>query len=106
MHVQVPTQIGVDGLVEDVHHISAAHGHMVLEAILADVLHELLQVVNLCHCYTAIHAIGVVGELTLAQIGLDSALRIVCRDAEEGEGTFRDFGIDSTKGVDLTQCAS
>lgn len=41
---------------------------------------------------------------SLTQIGLDTALRVVGRDAEEGERTFADLGIYGSKGVDLTQC--
>jgi hypothetical protein len=35
--VEVPAEVGLDGLIEDVDDIGTAHGHMVLEAVLADV---------------------------------------------------------------------
>ena len=103
MHVEVPAEIGLDGFVQDVNHIGAAHSHVVLETILADILHQLLQVIDLRHGDAAVHAIGIVGNLTLAQVSLDTALRVVCRDAEEGEGTLRNLGIDSTEGIDFAQ---
>lgn len=102
--VEVPAEVGLDGFVQDVNDIGAAHSHMVLEAILADILHQLLQVVHLCDGNTSVHAVWVVGQLSLTQIGLDTALRVVGRDAEEGERTFADLGIYGSKGVDLTQC--
>ena len=76
---------------------------MVLETILADVLHQFLQIVNLRHSNTAIHAVWVIGDFALAQVRLDTAFGIVRRDAEEGKRAFANLGIDSTKGVDLTQ---
>ena len=106
MDVEVPTEVGLDGLIEDVDDIGAAHGHMVLEAVLADVLHQLLQVVDLRHSDAAVHAVGIVGDLSLAEIGLDTALGIVGGDAEEGEGALTHFRIDCTEGVDLTEGTS
>ena len=47
MYIQVPSEIGLDGLVKDVDDIGAAHGNVVFEAVLADILHQLLQVVDL-----------------------------------------------------------
>ena len=88
MNVEVPAEISLDGLVQNVDDIGATHSHMMLETVLADVLHQLLQVVNLRDCDTAIHSVRIVGELTLAQIGLDGALWIVGRDAEEGKWAF------------------
>ena len=66
MYVKLPAEISLDGLVQNVNHIGTTHGHMMLEAVLADVLHQPLQVVNLRHGDSAIHAVGVVGNLTLA----------------------------------------
>ena len=77
-----------------------------LEAVFADILHQLLQVVHLCHGDAAVHAVGVVRQLTLAQIRLDAALRVVGRDAEEREGTLADLCIYRSEGVDLAECAS
>ena len=106
MYVEIPSEIGLDGLIQDIDHISTTHGDVMFETILADVFHQFLQVVNLRHGNTAIHTLGVVGNLTLAQIGLDGALGVVCRDAEEGEGTFADLGIDGTEGIDFAQRAT
>ena len=46
MHVEVPAKICLDGLIQDVNHIGAAHSYMMLETILADILHQLLKVVK------------------------------------------------------------
>ena len=91
MHVEIPSEIGLDGLVQNIDHISTTHGDVMLKTILEDVFHQLLQVVNLRHCDTDVHAIGIVGNLPLSQIGIDGTLGVVCRDTEEGEGTFADF---------------
>ena len=88
MHIQVPSQIGLDSLVKDIHHVGATHSHMMLETVLADILHQFLQVVDFRNGDTAVHSVGIVGDLTLAEIGLDDALRVVGRDAEEGKWTF------------------
>ena len=101
MYIKVPSEVGLDGLVKDVDNIRAAHGDMVLETVLADVLHQLLQVVDLRHSDATVHAIGIVGDLTLTEVGLDAALGIVGGDAEEAERSLRDLRIDSSEGVDL-----
>ena len=79
---------------------------MVLETVLADVFHQALQVVHLRYGDAAVHAVGVVGYLTLAQIGLDAALRVVGGKTEEGEGTFRHLGVDGAESVHLAQRAA
>ena len=99
MYVELPTKVSLYGLIKDIDNIGAAHGNMVLKAVLTDVLHQLLQIVDLGNGYTAVHTVWVVGNLALAEIGLDNALRIVGRYAEEGEGAFADLGLDSTKGI-------
>ena len=58
---------------------------MVLETILTDIFHQLLQVINLGNSDTAVHAVWLVGNLSFAEIGLDAATRVVGGDAEEGE---------------------
>ena len=60
-----------------------------------------VQVVDLCHSDTTVHTIGVVGNLTLAEVGLDAALGIVGRDAEEGKGTLADLCVDCAEGVQI-----
>lgn len=106
MNVEVPTEIGLYGLVENVDNIGTTHGNMVLEAVLTDVLHQLLQVVDLGHSDATVHAIGVVGDFSLTEIGLDAAFGIVGRNTEEGEGAFADLRIDSTKGINFAQSSS
>ena len=101
MYVEIPTKVSLYGLIKDIDNIGAAHSNMVLEAVLTDVLHQLLQIVDLSNCDTAVHTVWVVGNLTLAQVGLDDALRIVCRNAEEGKRTFTDLGINSTKSINF-----
>ena len=105
VHVEVPAEVGVDSLIKNIHHIGAAHGHVVLEPILADVFHQLLQVVHLGDGDAAIHAIGIIGDLTLAEVSLDTTLRVVGGDAEEGEIASGDLGIYCTEGIDLTHFA-
>ena len=77
-----------------------------LKTVLADVFHQLLQVVDLRHSDAAVHTVGIVGDLTLAEIGLDTPLGIIGRDAEEGKGTFRHFRIDSAEGINLAKRTS
>lgn len=97
MYIKVPTQISLYRLIEDVHHVGAAHRHMMLEAVLTDILHQLLQVINLSDSDTSVHSVWIIGNLTLAEVCLDTALRVIGGDAEEGERTARHFGIDGTK---------
>ena len=106
MYIKVPTQISLYRLIKDVHHIGAAHRHMMLETVLTDILHQFLQVINLSDSDTSVHSVWIIGNLTLAEVCLDTALRVIGGDAEEGERTARHFGIDGTKGLHLTQRAS
>ena len=101
MRIQLPSEVGLDGFLHDVDDVGAAHGNMVLKAVLADILHQLLQIVDLRHSDTAIHAVGIVGNGAFAQICLDIALGVVGRDAEERERAFADLGIDGAEGVDF-----
>ena len=71
MYIQIPAQIAVDSLLQDVDHVGAHHGYVVFETILADILHQFLEVVHLRHGDTSVHAIRVVGQLALAQIALE-----------------------------------
>ena len=66
MYIKVPAEIGFNGLADNIYHIGTTHGDMVLEAVLADILHQFLQVIDLCHGDTAVHAIWVVGDVPLA----------------------------------------
>ena len=79
---------------------------MVLETVLADKLHQFLQVVYLCYGDTSVHTIRIVGYFALSQICFDFTLRVIGRDAEETERTFRNLGIYCTKCVDLAECTS
>ena len=106
MYIQIPAQIAVDSLLQDVDHVGAHHGYVVFETILADILHQFLEVVHLRHGDTSVHAIRVVGQLALAQIALDASQRVVSRNAEEGEITLRTLGIHSSEGIDLTERTS
>ena len=106
MYVKVPAEVGVDGLVKDVDHVGAAHSNVVFEAILADVLHQALQVVDLRDSDTPVHAVGIVGDFALAKVSLDAATWVVGGDAEEGEGTLAHLGVDSAEGVHLAKCTA
>lgn len=106
MYVELPAQIAVDSFLQDVHHIGANHGHVVFEAVLADVFHELLQVVHLSDSDATIHAVGIVRQAAFAQIALDAAQRVIGRNAEESEVAFRAFGVDGAEGVDFAECAA
>ena len=106
MHIKVPTQISLYRFIEDIHYIGAAHSDVMLETVFANILHQLLKVIHLGDSDTTVHSVGVVSDLALAEISLDTTFRVVGGDTEEGERTARHLGIDSTEGVDLTQCAS
>ena len=75
---------------------------MMLEAVLADILHQLLQFRYFRHHDAAVHSVWIIGHLALTEIGLDTALRVVGRDAEISERAFADLGIDSTECLDLS----
>ena len=101
VNVELPSEVGLDGLADYVNDIGAAHGDMVFETVLADILHQLLQVIHLRHGNATIHAVWVIGDRSLTEIRLDASLRIIGGDAEEGEVTGSDLRIDSTEGIDL-----
>ena len=106
MYIQIPSQVAVDSLFEHVNDICAHHGHMMFKSVLADVFHQCLEVVHLCHGDASVHAVWVVGHASLAEVALDAAHVVVGRDAEEGEVALRAFAIHGSEGVDLAQCAS
>ena len=78
MYVQVPSEVIVNSLAEDVNNVGANHRDVVLKAVLADKLHQLLQVVNLRNGDATVHSVRVVGELALAEIALYAAEVVVC----------------------------
>lgn len=104
--VDVPSEIGLDGLLQNINNICATHGNVVFETVFADVFHQFLQVIYLCYSDATVHSVGIVGQFALAQIGFDAALGIVGGKSEKGEVALRHFRIDRTKGVDLAQGAS
>ena len=104
--VDVPSEIGLDGLLQNINNIGATHGNVVFETVFADVFHQFLQVIYLCYSDATVHSVGIVGQFALAQIGFDAALGIVGGKSEKGEVALRHFRIDRTKGVDLAQGAS
>jgi hypothetical protein len=46
VNVEVPAEISLDGLVQNVDDIGATHSHMMLETVLADVLQQILKSLN------------------------------------------------------------
>ena len=106
MTIVVPTEVVFYSLIYDVSNMTAYESHVVLETVLADVLHELLEIVNLCNCDTSVHCVWIVCDLSFSEVRLDAALRIVGRDTEECEVTFCNLSADSTECVNLTECTS
>ena len=106
MHIEIPSEVCLDSLREDVNDIGTYHGDMVLESILADELHESLQVRHTCHGDTSIHAVGVVGHLALSEISLDASEGVVGRDTEVCELSLSTFSIYSPEGAHLAESAS
>ena len=101
MHINIPSQISLDGFLKHVDHIGAAHGHMMFKAVFADIFHQLLQIVNFGHGDATIHAIRVVSNLALTEISLDAALGVIGGNAEESEVARGDFSLDCAKSIDF-----
>lgn len=106
MNIEFPSEIRLDGFLQDVFYVAAHEGNVMLEPVLADELHELLQVGYLCDGDAAVHAVGVVGDAALAHIALDAAARVVGGDAEEGEVAFRHLGVHGTERAHLAERAA
>ena len=106
MDIKIPTQIGINGFLQDSSQIATTESHMMLEAVLADILHQLLEFGHFRYYDTAVHSVWIVGHLALTEIGLDATLRVVGGDAEIGERAFADLGIDGAECLDLSEGAS
>ena len=83
--VDVPSEIGLDGLLQNINNIGATHGNVVFETVFTDVFHQFLQVIHLCYSDATVHSVGIVGQFALAQIGLDASFGIVGGKSEKGE---------------------
>ena len=79
MHIKIPAEIAVESLLDDTCHISTHECHMVFETVLADILHQLLQFRHLGDNDAAIHAVWIVGHLSLSHVCLYHSLCIVGR---------------------------
>ena len=108
MHIKIPSEIVLERIGNDVGHIAAHKGNMVLEAIATDVLHQLLEVIDLGDSNATIHSVRIVGDLAFAfaYVSANLAGSIVGRYTEEGEFTFTDLGIHCAEGAHLAECAS
>ena len=106
MHIEIPAEISLDGFLQNIDNIGSHHRYMVLETVLADELHEGLEVIDLRNSDTAIHSVRIGCDLTLAEICLDLTEGIVSRNAEESEVAGSSLAIYGTEGVDLTECTS
>ena len=85
VNIKFPTEIGLYGLANNLCHMAAYQCHMVLETVLADILHQLLEVVHLGHGNATIHSVRLIGDIAFAKIGFDTTTRIVGGNTEEGE---------------------
>ena len=77
VYVEVPTQVVFYGILQYVYHICAHQGYMMLKAMPANKLHELLQMVYVCYGNASVHAVGIVGDVSIAQICAYLSGRIV-----------------------------
>lgn len=103
MEIQIPTEVVLDGIGHYIHYVRANHSYVVLKAVLADVLQELLQVIHLRYGDATGHRIKIVGHTALTQVALNHTQRVVGRDAEEGELTLGALALHGTKRIDLAQ---
>lgn len=78
VYIEIPSEIVLYRIFQDVCNIAAYECDMVLETMTADVLHEALQMVYLGNGDTSVHAIGVVGNLTLTHVSTNLSFCIVC----------------------------
>src|SRR5262245_13630774 len=80
MLVGLPAQVGLEGFFEHIGHVCARHRDVMLEALLTDVVHQLLQARHLDHRVCAERVQRVVGEAALAHIGFDTPFSVVGAD--------------------------
>ena len=103
MNINIPTKIIFYGLTQYIYYISANHCHMMFKAVLANKLHKFLQIVHFGDSYTSIHTIWIICKLSLSEITLYTAERIIRRNAELCKISFSAFSIHSTECINLTQ---
>src|SRR5215472_8523436 len=89
MVVGFPAEVVAEGFFEDIGGVGAGHDDVVFEAVVADVLHEVLEARDAGDCPVAKGVEGVVGEFALAYVGADAAFRVGGGDAAVGEGVGR-----------------
>jgi hypothetical protein len=61
MHIQIPAQIGGDGFFDHIGTVEAYHRAVVFESLLAEMLEQLLHLLDPSDGNTAEHVEGVVG---------------------------------------------
>ena len=90
---------------EDVGDVPADEADMVLEAVVAHVLEQALQILDFAVGYAAFGGHGDIAEVAFADIALDDAFGIVGGQADEGHGAGADAALDGTEGFsELRRC--
>ena len=106
MYVKVPAEIVVHGLFDDVLHLAAYESHVVLEPVLADELHQLLEILDFGYRYAPVHSVMVIGHLAFASVSLNGPGGVVGGNPEEREYAFGNLPVYCTECVDLAQSTS
>ena len=91
---------------EDVGDVTADEADMVLEAVVAHVLEQALQILDFAVGYAALGGHGDIAEVAFADIALDDAFGIVGGQADEGHGAGADAALDGTEGFLRTEDAA
>ena len=99
MNIDIPVQISFNSFCQNIFHIATAHSHVMFESILTDIFHKRLQIIHLGYCYTTIHSVWIISQVTFTQIRFDTTLRIICRDTEECKITLFYFTVNGTESV-------
>jgi len=104
--VDLPSQIIFGSFLNDIGDGIAHHGNMMFKAVLAQVIHQSLQVIYLADGDTAIHFKRIICKIPFSEIAFDSADPFIRRDTEIGKRAGGYFSFHGTEAVLFAQRSS
>ncbi len=91
--VDFKAHIIAQGFFQNIGHMAAADGDVMLKAIVANVVHQILKALHMAQRQAALGGDRIVAEIAFAYIALDLAVFIVGGDLGKGHGTGRNLGL-------------
>lgn len=99
--IDIPAQVGAEGILQGSCHLAASGRHMVLKAVLANEAKQLLQLIYLEDSVAAKSIDLIIGKVALSNVGNDLTHLIIRGNARIGEGSRRNLPSNSPIGVFL-----